>query len=94
MLLAPCTCLSCARRQALGLERVHLVGHGWGGMLALAYLTTPTAAAARDTPAPSLPLGVASLTLLSTPPTWDALVRDRREKVRVGICSCRLAGGA
>jgi pimeloyl-ACP methyl ester carboxylesterase len=32
-----------ALRDALGLDRVHLLGHSWGGMLAIEYLlTTPT----------------------------------------------------
>ena len=49
-----------AVRNALGLERVHLLGHSWGGMLALAYALTQ-------------PAGVASLILASTTasaPQW------------------------
>jgi L-proline amide hydrolase len=49
-------------RMALGLERVHLLGHSWGGMLALEYaLTAPT--------------GVESLVLASAPfsaPLWSS----------------------
>jgi pimeloyl-ACP methyl ester carboxylesterase len=41
-------------RQALGLDRVHLLGASWGGQLALAYLVTR-------------PTGIASLVLASTP---------------------------
>jgi proline-specific peptidase len=47
-------------RQALRLDRIHLVGHSWGGMLALEYLF-------------ARPGGIASLTLASTPvsmPQW------------------------
>jgi pimeloyl-ACP methyl ester carboxylesterase len=29
-----------AMREALGLERIHLLGHSWGGMLAIEYLLT------------------------------------------------------
>lgn len=53
-------------RRALGLNRVHLLGHGWGGMLALEHALSG---------AP----GLASLTLVSTPvsvPTWMAAVED------------------
>src|SRR5262249_26834593 len=41
-------------RQALGLERVHLLGQSWGGMLAMEYMFTQ-------------PKGVASVTLASAP---------------------------
>jgi proline-specific peptidase len=40
-------------REALGLDRIHLLGHSWGGMLALEYMLTG-------------PEGVASLVLSST----------------------------
>lgn len=40
-------------REALGLERIHLLGHSWGGMLALEYALTR-------------PAGLASLVLSST----------------------------
>jgi proline iminopeptidase len=40
-------------REALGLERIHLLGHSWGGMLALEYMLTQ-------------PTGVESLILSST----------------------------
>lgn len=40
-------------REALGLERIHLLGHSWGGMLALEYMLTQ-------------PAGVESLVLSST----------------------------
>lgn len=42
-----------AVREALGLERVHLLGHSWGGWLALEYMAKK-------------PRGVVSLTLAST----------------------------
>jgi len=51
-----------AVRDALGLDRIHLFGSSWGGMLAMEYaLTTPA--------------GVASLVLSSSPPSipvWEA----------------------
>ncbi len=40
-------------RESLGLDRVHLLGHSWGGWLALEYLTTS-------------PRGIASVVLAST----------------------------
>lgn len=49
-----------AVRMALGLERVHLYGHSWGGWLAIEYMLTR-------------PAGVASLILASTSasvPEW------------------------
>lgn len=49
-------------RRALGLDRIHLLGHSWGGMLAMSYLLTR-------------PAGVASLTIASAPAStsqlWD-----------------------
>lgn len=45
-----------AVRDALGLERVHLFGSSWGGMLAMAYALTR-------------PEGLASLVLSSSPPS-------------------------
>lgn len=47
-------------RRALGLERIHLLGQSWGGMLAMEYMLTQ-------------PKGVASLTIASSPasiPQW------------------------
>ena len=49
-----------AIRQALGLDRVHVLGHSWGGMLAMAYAITQ-------------PPGLASLVVQSSPasvPMW------------------------
>jgi proline-specific peptidase len=49
-----------AIREALDLPEIHLLGHSWGGMLAMLYLLT-------------LPSGVASLTLQGSPasvPFW------------------------
>ena len=49
-----------AVRSALGLERCHVLGHSWGGMLAMAYAITR-------------PRGVASLVIESSPasvPVW------------------------
>jgi len=56
-------------RQALGLDRLHLLGQSWGGMLAMEYaLTQPT--------------GVASLTVASSPASmiqWVAEANRLRE---------------
>jgi proline-specific peptidase len=52
-------------RGALGLDRVHLLGHSWGGMLALEYALTQ-------------PAGLAGLTLANTGasmPLWEAEMR-------------------
>src|SRR5258706_1090822 len=49
-----------AVRKALGLERIHLLGQSWGGMLAMEYMLTK-------------PQGVASVTIASSPasiPQW------------------------
>jgi len=59
-----------AVRDALGLDRVHLFGSSWGGMLAMEYALTE-------------PAGLASLVLSSSPasiPLWEAETgRLRRE---------------
>jgi pimeloyl-ACP methyl ester carboxylesterase len=59
-----------AVRDHLGLERVHILGHSWGGMLALEYML-------------SSPSGVISLVLASAPfsvPRWEAeMARLRSE---------------
>lgn len=59
---------------ATGYPRYHVLGDGWGGMLAA------TAAAAGRLP------GAVSLTLLNTPPSYSAWVEDRRQRVR-GMCA-------
>lgn len=56
-------------RRALGLERMHLLGQSWGGMLAMAYALTQ-------------PHGVASLIIESSPasmPLWVAEANRLRE---------------
>jgi L-proline amide hydrolase len=59
-----------AVRDALGLDRIHLFGSSWGGMLAMEYALTQ-------------PQGLASLVLSSSPPSipvWEAETgRLRRE---------------
>lgn len=60
-------------KRALGLERHHVMGHGWGGMLALTALVRSTA---EDKEA------LASLALASTPPSYQSLVQDRQRRVR------------
>jgi len=58
-----------AVRQALGLDRIHLLGQSWGGMLAMEYMLAN-------------PSGVASLTIASSPasmPQWVAEANRLRE---------------
>ena len=58
-------------RQELGLERVHLLGHSWGGMLAMEYALTR-------------PEGLASLVLassLASVPQWIAEANRLREEL-------------
>jgi proline-specific peptidase len=54
-----------AMRDALGLERVHLLGHSWGGWLALEYALGP-------------PSGLASLVLASTCASIPAFAAETR----------------
>ena len=64
-------------KHALGLTRHHVMGHGWGGMLALAALAKSTAEEKES---------VASLALASTPPSYQSLVQDRQKRVRDRHC--------
>lgn len=60
-----------AVRRALGLERIHLLGQSWGGMLAMEYMLTQ-------------PKGVASLTIASSPASmiqWAAEANRLRTKL-------------
>jgi proline-specific peptidase len=50
-------------RRALGLERIHLLGQSWGGMLAMEYMLTK-------------PKGIASLTIASSPPSMPMWVAE------------------
>jgi proline-specific peptidase len=50
-------------RKALGLERLHLLGQSWGGMLAMEYMLTQ-------------PKGVASLTIASSPASMIQWVEE------------------
>lgn len=50
-------------REALGLERIHLLGQSWGGMLAMEYMFTQ-------------PAGVASLTIASSPASMHQWVEE------------------
>jgi L-proline amide hydrolase len=68
-----------AVRQALGLEQVHVLGHSWGGMLAMAYATRR-------------PAGLASIVVESSPPSvpyWlcelDRLRADLPEEVEATL---------
>lgn len=71
-------------RQALGLERVHILGQSWGGMLAMEYaLTQPTGLASlilADTTA-SLPLWVSETSRLvaELPPDVQKTLREHEE---------------
>jgi proline-specific peptidase len=58
-------------RQELGLEHIHLLGHSWGGMLAMEYALTQ-------------PAGLASLILASSPasiPQWIAEANRLRRQL-------------
>lgn len=58
-------------RRSLGLDRIHLFGHSWGGMLAMEYALTQ-------------PDGILSLTLASSPaniPLWITETKRLREKL-------------
>jgi proline-specific peptidase len=75
-----------AVREALGLDRVHLLGHSWGGMLALEFALTQ-------------PAGLASLVLsstLSSAKRWEAEGRRLRaelpESVRTVLDAHEQAG--
>lgn len=52
-----------AVRTALGLERIHLLGQSWGGMLAMEYMLTQ-------------PKGIASLTIASSPASMKQWVAE------------------
>lgn len=55
-------------RETLGLERVHLLGHSWGAMLAIEYLLTD-------------PPGVESAILASMTPSIEQWLADAKERV-------------
>lgn len=58
-------------RNALGLDRIHLLGQSWGGMLAMEYMLTQ-------------PKGVASLTIASSPSSmiqWVAEANRLRDEL-------------
>jgi proline iminopeptidase len=65
-------------RRTLGLNQVHLLGHGWGGMLALEH-------ALRGAP------GLASLTLVSTTPSVPAWLDEMGELIAGLPMSARLS---
>jgi proline-specific peptidase len=67
-----------AVRRALGLNQVHVLGHSWGGMLAIEHALTE---------AP----GVASLTLVCTPPSVPQWVEEVQSLVHVLPMAERLA---
>ena len=62
-------------REGLGLERIHVLGSSWGGMLALEYALMQ-------------PAGLASLVLNSTPtsaPRWAAEARRLHDELPAGL---------
>ena len=62
-------------RRALGLDRIHLLGQSWGGMLAMEYLLTQ-------------PQGIVSLTIASSPASmllWVEEANRLRELLPPGI---------
>ena len=64
-----------AVRRALGLERIHLLGQSWGGMLAMEYMLTQ-------------PKGIASLTIASSPASmiqWVAEANRLRKQLPADI---------
>jgi proline-specific peptidase len=58
-------------REALGLDRVHVLGHSWGGMLGMQYAATQ-------------PEGLASLVVESSPPSVPAWM-DELAKLRAEL---------
>eukprot|EP00898_Chlorokybus_atmophyticus_P002561 jgi/Chlat1/3305/Chrsp22S00252 len=60
-----------AVRKSFDFKEMHVLGHGTGGMLALEYLLSSGKDAG----------GVASVTLVSTPPSYARLVDDRRARL-------------
>ena len=73
-------------RKALGLERIHLLGQSWGGMLTMQYMLTQ-------------PKGIASITIASSPssiPMWLAeanrLRRELPEDVQEALTRNEVAG--
>jgi L-proline amide hydrolase len=68
-------------RRALGLERIHLLGQSWGGMLAMEYMFTQ-------------PRGVASLTIASSPASmiqWVEEANKLREQLPAEVQSVLLS---
>ena len=61
-------------REGGGLEQCHIVAHGWGGMLALDHILGGSNGKVNAYAGN----GVASLTLVSTPPSYARLIADRR----------------
>ena len=73
-------------RKALGLERIHLLGQSWGGMLTMQYMLTQ-------------PKGIASITIASSPSSmsmWLAeanrLRRELPEDVQEALTRNEMAG--
>ena len=69
-------------RRATGLGRVHVVAHGWGGMLALDHVLGGNGvdgAAGGSSRGGGGVASIASLTLVSVPPSYARLIADRRE---------------
>lgn len=67
-------------RRATGLGRVHVVAHGWGGMLALDHVLGGNGVDGGSSGGGVA--SIASLTLVSVPPSYARLIADRREALR------------
>ena len=61
-----------ALRQALGLERVHLIAHSWGGLLAMKYATAHSSQ-------------LRSLVLLNPMPSTAALWREKQRELAASL---------
>ena len=73
-----------AVREALGLDRVHVLGHSWGGMLAMQYGTTQPdglVSLVVESSPPSVPAWMGELAKLRAelPPEVDATLRKHEE---------------
>ena len=71
-------------REALGLERVHVLGHSWGGMLGMQYAATQPAGLVSlvvESSPPSVPAWMPEIARLRSelPPEVEATLREHEE---------------